>query len=139
MSLKPSCISRFQRAFTAYVYVFKEMTLVSSIQRYFFDNATACSKRTLKTRVATSLNTHNTFFFRSETPSPVLPDEVQHELPLMYNWTEVERYDSTDLRLWLRGLRPYAQYEILVQAFNQFGRGPMARAKAFTLSDGEKR
>ena len=66
-----------------------------------------------------------------------MPDEVQHELPLMYNWTEVERYDSTDLRLWLRGLRPYAQYEILVQAFNQFGRGPMARAKALTLSDGK--
>ncbi len=66
------------------------------------------------------------------------PDEVPHELPLMYNWTEVERYDSTDLRLWLRGLRPYAQYEILVQAFNQFGRGPMARAKAFTLSEGKK-
>ena len=56
----------------------------------------------------------------------------------MYNWTEVERYDVSDLRLWLRGLRPYVQYEILVQAFNQFGRGPMAKAKAYTLSDGKK-
>ncbi len=85
-----------------------------------------------------SLNFSRLTFSRSETSSPVLADEVPHELPLMYNWTEVERYDSTDLRLWLRGLRPYAQYEILVQAFNQFGRGPMARAKAYTLSDGEK-
>jgi hypothetical protein len=55
----------------------------------------------------------------------------------MYNWTEVERYDTSDLRLWLRGLRPYSQYEILVQAFNQYGKGPMAKAKAYTLSDGE--
>jgi hypothetical protein len=55
----------------------------------------------------------------------------------MYNWTEVERYDPNDLRLWLRGLRPFTHYEILIQAFNQFGKGPMAKARALTLSDGE--
>ena len=64
-------------------------------------------------------------------------DASTHELPLMYNWTEVERYDQNDLRLWLRGLRPFSHYEILIQAFNQFGKGPMAKAKATTLSDGE--
>jgi hypothetical protein len=35
------------------------------------------------------------------------------------------------------GNRPYSQYKILVQAFNQYGKGPMAKAKAYTLSDGE--
>ena len=77
-------------------------------------------------------------FFRNEQTIPVVSDELTHDQPLMYNWTEVERYDASDLRLWLRGLRPYVQYEILVQAFNQFGRGPMAKAKAYTLSDGKQ-
>ncbi len=35
------------------------------------------------------------------------------------------------------GLRRYSQYQILVQAFNQYGKGPMAKAKAYALSDGE--
>ena len=64
-------------------------------------------------------------------------ESASQDLPLLYNWTEVERYDPNDLRLWLRGLRPFTHYEILIQAFNQFGKGPMAKAKAVTLSDGE--
>ncbi len=51
--LKLSCDSRFQRAFTACVFVLKVITLVGSNQRNYFENATACSKRTLKTTVAT--------------------------------------------------------------------------------------
>ena len=47
---------RFQRAFTASVCVFKEITLIGSNQLNYFENAAAFSKRTLKTRVATSLN-----------------------------------------------------------------------------------
>jgi len=35
--------------------VFKEITLVGSNQGNFFENATACSKRMLKTTVATQL------------------------------------------------------------------------------------
>jgi len=35
--------------------VFKEITLVDSNQGNYIENATACSKRTLKTRVATQL------------------------------------------------------------------------------------
>lgn len=53
-----------------------------------------------------------------------------------YNWTEIERYDSTDLQLLLRGLEPYMRYEILLQAYNQFGRGPVAKLEAETDSDG---
>ena len=45
----------FQTAFTAYCCVFKEITFVGSNQRNYFENAHACSKRSLKTRVATSL------------------------------------------------------------------------------------
>jgi len=48
-------LSRFQRAFTACVCVFKEITLVDSNQGNYFENATACSKRTLKMTVATQL------------------------------------------------------------------------------------
>jgi len=55
-SIKLSCDSRFQCAFTACVCVFKEITLVGSSQRNYFENAAACSKRTLKTIVATQLN-----------------------------------------------------------------------------------
>jgi len=54
-SLKLSCDSRFQRAFTACSCVFKLITLVGSNQGNFFENATTCRKRMLKTRVATQL------------------------------------------------------------------------------------
>jgi len=58
MQLKLSCDSRLQRAFTACGCVFKEITLVGSNQGNYFENATACSKRTLKTHVTTQLNGH---------------------------------------------------------------------------------
>jgi len=54
-SVKLSCDSRFQRAFTACVSVLKQITLVGLNQHNFFENETACSKRTLKTTVATQL------------------------------------------------------------------------------------
>jgi len=53
--LKLHCDSRFQRVITACSCVFKVITLVGSNQCNFFENATACSKRTLKTTVATQL------------------------------------------------------------------------------------
>ena len=55
-----------------------------------------------------------------------------------YNWTDIERVDSTDLQAKLRDLKPYTQYEILLQAFNQYGRGPVAKIEAFTAGDGNK-
>jgi len=53
--LKLRCDTRFQRAFTACVCVFKVITLVWANQRNYFENATVCSICTLKTRVATQL------------------------------------------------------------------------------------
>jgi hypothetical protein len=53
--LKLSCDSRFQRAFTACSCVFKVITLIGSSQGNYFENATTCSKRMLKTRVTTQL------------------------------------------------------------------------------------
>ncbi len=55
---KLSCDERFAQAFTACGCVFKEITLVGSKQGNYFENATACSKRTLKTTVATQLKRH---------------------------------------------------------------------------------
>ncbi len=52
---KLCCDSRFQRAITACSCVFKVITLIGSNQGNFFENPTACSKRTLKTTVATQL------------------------------------------------------------------------------------
>ena len=54
-----------------------------------------------------------------------------------YNWTEIERYDATDLQLLLKDLEPHTKYEILLQAYNQFGRGPVAKMEAETEADGE--
>ncbi len=51
--LKLHCDTRFQPAFTARGCVFKVITLVGSNQSNYFENTTACSKRTLKMRVAT--------------------------------------------------------------------------------------
>ena len=51
--LKARCHTRFHRAFTACCFVFTEITLVDPSQRNYCENANACSKRTLKTRVAT--------------------------------------------------------------------------------------
>ena len=59
-----------------------------------------------------------------------------NSLPLLYNWTEVERHDASDLRLLLRGLSHFTPYEILLQAFNQYGRGPVAKITAMTDEDG---
>jgi len=55
VSLKLRCDTRFQHAFTAFNCVFKVMTLVWANQRNYFENATTCSIRTLKTTVATQL------------------------------------------------------------------------------------
>ncbi len=55
IKLKLSCDSRFQRAFTACVFVFEVITLVWTNQGNFFENATACSNRMRKTLVATQL------------------------------------------------------------------------------------
>ena len=52
--LKARCHTRFQCAFTACCWVFIEITMVGSTQYYYFENSNACSKRTLKTRAATS-------------------------------------------------------------------------------------
>ena len=49
------CHMRFQRAFTACCCIFKEITWVGSNQRRYFENAYACNKRKLKTRVATRI------------------------------------------------------------------------------------
>ena len=54
-----------------------------------------------------------------------------------YNWTDIERVDSTDLQAKLKNLKPYTQYEILLQAYNQYGRGPVAKIEAFTAGDGK--
>ncbi len=62
--LKLSCDSRFQRAFTACVCIFKLFTFVVSKQGKYFENATACSKRTLKTTVATQLKP---FYFQPQS------------------------------------------------------------------------
>jgi len=49
--LKLSCNNRFRRAFIGCVCVFNVITLVWANQHNYFENATTCSKRTLKTRV----------------------------------------------------------------------------------------
>jgi len=48
--------------------VFKEITLVGLNQGNYFENATACSKRTLKTTVTTQL--HLQSFFNSSVFQP---------------------------------------------------------------------
>jgi len=55
-NIKLRCDTRFQHAFPECSCVFKVITLVWSNQRNFFENAITCSKRTLKTTVATHLN-----------------------------------------------------------------------------------
>jgi len=55
LQLKLRCDERFTHAFTACGCIFKEITLVDSNQGNYFENATACSKRMLKTLVATQL------------------------------------------------------------------------------------
>jgi len=55
LSIKLRCDTHFQCEFTACGFVFKVITLVGSNQSNFFETATACSKRTLKMRVATQL------------------------------------------------------------------------------------
>jgi len=53
--LKLSCDSLFQRAFTACCCAFKVITLVWANHSNYIENINACSKRTLKTTVATQL------------------------------------------------------------------------------------
>jgi hypothetical protein len=62
-SLKLCCNEHFTHALTARGCVFKEITLVATKQGNYFENenATACSKRMLKTIVATQLDGHRQF------------------------------------------------------------------------------
>jgi len=53
--VKLCCDDRFTHAFTACSCVFKVITLVGSNRGNYFENATACSKRTLKTTVIIQL------------------------------------------------------------------------------------
>ncbi len=55
LSIKIICDKRFQRAFTSFGWVFKVITLIWVNPHNYFENATACSKCTLKTCVATQL------------------------------------------------------------------------------------
>ncbi len=59
--IKLHCDTRFQSAFTACSCVFKVIALVWTNQRNHFENATTCSKRMLKTTVATQLQSNNFF------------------------------------------------------------------------------
>ncbi len=61
LALKLRCDEHFTHAFTACGCVFKEITLVGSNQGNYFENVTACSKRMLKTTVATQLNYETSF------------------------------------------------------------------------------
>jgi len=55
-----------------------------------------------------------------------------------YNWTEVERHDSSDLLVQLRSLSPDTFYHVLVQAVNDFGVGPAEAVDAQTQADGQE-
>jgi hypothetical protein len=54
-----------------------------------------------------------------------------------YNWTEVERHDTTDLQVVLPGLKAYTRYELIIQAVNDIGVGPTEMARARTAGDGK--
>jgi hypothetical protein len=121
-TLKLSCDSRFQRAFTACCFVFKVITLAWANQGNYFENANACSKRTLKTTVATQLkfgrwnvimmhislsettertkSFFQTFFHINFYPSP----------PFGCAWLlfskETKSEDLVRLGVWKTGLRP---------------------------------
>ncbi len=56
----------FSTCVYCYLCVFKEITLVGSNQRNYFENATACRKHTLKTAVATELDEEHSI----STPNP---------------------------------------------------------------------
>ena len=57
------CHTRFKSAFAACWCVFQEITLACSNQQNYFENETAWSKRTFKTRVATRLYTRQMISF----------------------------------------------------------------------------
>ncbi len=65
--LKLRCDERFTHAFTACSCVLK----VGSNQGNDFENATVCSKRTLKTTVATQLNFASTLIYRNFVHHPL--------------------------------------------------------------------
>ncbi len=69
IGLKLHCDEHFTHAFTACGCVFKEITLFGSNQGNYFENATGCSKRTLKTPVATQLKAT---FDQTDITKPVL-------------------------------------------------------------------
>ncbi len=110
--VKLLCDTRFQRAFTACICVFKVFTLDGTNQSNYFENITACCKYTLKTRVATQLNDFFSFFFFPMSPWfnpmgaifwPMLPNQgcqglrghwaacLQSSRPGMSNWRPAGR------------------------------------------------
>ena len=74
--IKARCHKRFQHALTACCCVFKEVTVVGSNQQNYLENENTCSKRTLKTRVATRLNQHEYVFSMIKLPNSIVSQNV---------------------------------------------------------------
>ena len=75
-AIKPSCDTRFHRAFTICICVFNVITLVSANQSNFFEKTTTFRKYTLKTRVATSLKVRKTTFEQGSFDSDDEKEEI---------------------------------------------------------------
>eukprot|EP00095_Tigriopus_kingsejongensis_P001843 maker-scaffold10_size831480-snap-gene-7.23 protein:Tk01843 transcript:maker-scaffold10_size831480-snap-gene-7.23-mRNA-1 annotation:"GI19521" len=51
------------------------------------------------------------------------------------NWTEIERHDTSDLKVTLQDLTAFTQYKIIIQAINAFGLGPTQTVGSRTQAD----
>ena len=83
-------------------------------------------------------HSYNEEEYKNDDDGNMVPPQLAKEGKQLrrYNWTEIERVDVTDLQMTLKGLKPFTQYEVLLQAFNRHGRGPVAKIEAFTAGDG---
>ncbi len=92
LNLKLRCNERFTHEFTACGCVFKEITLVGSNQGNYFENVIACSKRTLKTTVATQLVQffYSSFLFYYQQSTTSQPSRSHSLLAQWYNFGPVQ-------------------------------------------------
>jgi len=114
VNFKLHCDERFTHAFTACGCIFREITLVGSNQGNYFENATVCSNRTLKTKVATQFQAQKAQYYCNMNLEPitcyyifldleinaVLERQVECEFQLINNFLQFRKGKSLNLLIW---------------------------------------
>jgi len=104
-----SCDSHFQHGFTACVCILKVNTLVWANQDSYFETANACSKRMLKTIVATQLDSIHISLLLTTSPANHHGQTKEWSDYQFFAWTFSSKRILVVIKFWWKNLLLIAQ------------------------------